>query len=218
MDGSGNGETEYKQSGVALNCPHCRVYVALMVAAIETRGFDERIVWQRAANDEWWIGVCPRCRNGVLVHQRWYKQLPNGEREVLNTFYPAALPSPTAPQIPDEIRRDIDEAKRCFSVGAYRACAVMARRALQTDCIEQGAAKGNLVSQLHELATNGVITKSLKEWGDAVRWVGNDAAHPNGDDVTKEDAEAILTLAEQFMHAVYVAPAIAQGIHARHNP
>jgi hypothetical protein len=90
---------------------------------------------------------------------------------------------------------------------------------LQNACIEQGAtAGGNLVSQLHELAKNGVVTKSLKEWGDAVRWVGNDAAHPNHDDVTKEDAEDILKLAEQFMHVVYVAPAIAKDIQAKRHP
>lgn len=45
---------------------------------------------------------------------------------------------------------------------------------------------------------------------DVVRWIGNDAAHPNKDKVEREDAEDILSLAEQFLQVLYVAPAIAQ--------
>jgi uncharacterized protein DUF4145 len=200
---------EYTQTSVALNCPHCGIYVALIMAP--TRGNDKfPAIWQKAGNDLWWIGICPKCRMGVLAHE---DQQGGGY-----TFYPAELPTSTDNRIPDEIRSDIDEAKRCFSVQAYRASAVMARRAIQAACINQGAKKDNLVAQLHELASNGVITNSLKEWGDAVRWVGNDAAHPNGDEVVKEDAEDILSLAEQFMHTVYVAPAIAQNIRAKRQP
>lgn len=203
------------QTSVALHCPHCGIYVALMQAPT-ARHEDFPAVWQKSGSESWWIGVCPNCRNGVLVYQRELLT-PGNVRPVVHVFYPAALPSPTDEHIPDAIRRALDEAKQCFSVTAYRACAVMARRAMQTACIEQGATKGNLVNQLHELANSGVITKSLKDWGDAVRWVGNDAAHPNGEDVTQEDAEAILRLAEQFMHAVYVAPAIAQDIQAKRH-
>ncbi len=50
----------------------------------------------------------------------------------------------------------------------------------------------------------------MKEWVHVVRWVGNDAAHPGEHEVTKEDAEDILKLAKQFMHVIYVAPAIAR--------
>jgi len=87
----------------------------------------------------------------------------------------------------------------------------MARRAIQSACIDKGADKSEkLVKQIEELADKGVITNDLKEWADVVRWVGNDAAHPKKDKVTKEDAEDILKLAEQFMHVIYVAPAIAK--------
>jgi hypothetical protein len=44
-----------------------------------------------------------------------------------------------------------------------------------------------------------------------VRWVGNDAAHPNDQNVTKEDAEDSLKLAEQFLHILFVTPAIAKA-------
>jgi len=44
-----------------------------------------------------------------------------------------------------------------------------------------------------------------KEWATVVRWVGNDAAHPNKDAVSKEDAEDCLRLAEQFLHVIFVS-------------
>ena len=54
----------------------------------------------------------------------------------------------------------------------------------------------------------------MKEWGHEVRLVGNDAAHPKKPEkdtvVTKEDAEEILQLLEQFTQTLYVAPAIAE--------
>jgi len=66
------------------------------------------------------------------------------------------------------------------------------------------------VDQIEELANEGVITSELKEWAHVVRWVGNDAAHPDSLEVTEEDAEDILKLAEQFLHVLYVTPAIAR--------
>ncbi len=127
------------------------------------------------------------------------------------SIYPYPFPPPTDERIPDYIRKDIDEAKLCFSVGAFRACAVMARRAIENACIDKGASKSKkLHEKISELAEKGIITKDIKEWADVVRWVGNDAAHPGKEMVTKEDAEDILKLAEQFMHVIYVAPAIAK--------
>jgi len=192
---------------VSIYCPHCKQYTSLTPAPVKIsytyRGLrKEDIViagWERSPNDFWWIGVCNCCKNPVLVHN-------HGE-----TVYPHPLPSPTDERIPEHIRKDIDEAKLCFSVNAYRACAVMARRAVQNACIDKGADKSKkLIDQIKELADKGVITNDLKEWADVVRWVGNDAAHPDKNEVTKEDAKDILQLAEQFMHVIYVAPAIAK--------
>jgi hypothetical protein len=86
----------------------------------------------------------------------------------------------------------------------------MARRVTQLACIQKGAGKGDLVDQISELAQSGVITKDIQEWATVVRWIGNDAAHPNKDDVSREDSEDCLRLAEQFVHVIFVTPAIAK--------
>ena len=187
---------------VSIYCPHCHKHTSLKAAPIKykSQGVTKETgaYWQKGDQIIWWLGVCNSCKEPVLV-------LNKGE-----IIYPYPLPSPSDSRIPDNIRADLDEAKICYSVDAYRASAVMSRRAMQSACINKGAVKEKLVEQLNELASKGIITIELKDWADVVRWVGNDAAHPDKQIVTKEDAEDILHLAEQFLHVIYVAPAIAQ--------
>jgi len=192
---------------VSIFCPYCKRYTALTPAHIEVgfKGFYNShtktvpAAWKRSHDDVWWIGICNNCKNPVLVHN------------LGDIVYPTSLPSPTDQRIPEHIKRDIDEAKLCFSVNAYRACAVMARRAIQNACIDKGANRSKkLYEQIEELKNEGIITNHIKEWADLVRWVGNDAAHPDSQEVTKEDAEDVLKLAEQFMNVIYVTPAIAR--------
>lgn len=188
---------------ISIFCPHCQRHTAISVAdAIYENRYTTEAMWLKDEYTTWWIGICNNCQEPVLVKN-------NGQK-----IYPHPLPSPTDTRIPDPMLEDINEAKLCFSIDAYRACAVMARRAMQNACINKGATKKDLVHQIIELQTNGIITKDLKEWADVVRWIGNDAAHPNMDPVQREDAEDILDLAEQFLHVLYVAPAIAQSRRA----
>lgn len=66
------------------------------------------------------------------------------------------------------MHEDLVEAKKCFSVGAWRGTAFMARRAVQNACLDKGAKKGDLVVQIEELQQQGVITKDPKEWATAI--------------------------------------------------
>lgn len=187
---------------VSIYCPHCRRHTALQFAPVEYRTdygtYEFPAIWKTDYENIWWIGVCNYCQKPVLVKNK-------GE-----IIYPNPLPSPTDERIPENIRLDLDEAKQCNSIHAFRACAVMARRAIQSTAIAKGATKEDLVSQINELESNGVITNDLKEWATVVRWVGNDAAHPNKDIVSQEDAEDILNLVEQFLNVIFVTPALAQ--------
>lgn len=195
------------QKGISIYCPHCHRHTSLQPAPVEVeagyRTYNVGAVWKQDYNSLWWIGVCNYCNAPVLVQN-------NGV-----TVYPHPLPQPTDANVPEEIRADLDEAKKCFAVSAWRAAAVMARRAMQSAAIEKGATKKLLVEQIAELAARGKITVDLKEWADAVRWIGNDAAHPGGQPVAREDAEAVLRLAEQFLHVLYVAPAMAKKLREK---
>lgn len=192
---------------LSIYCPHCHRHTSLTPAPVKFKSghseYTSGAFWTKNNQETWWIGVCNACDKPVLV-------LNKGER-----VYPAPLPKPSEQDIPDGIRADLDEAKKCFSAGAYRAAAVMARRTIQVAATDKGATSDRLVTQIHDLKQAGKITADLKEWADAVRWIGNDAAHPTGSPVTQDDAEDVLHLAEQFLHVLYVAPALAAGIKKR---
>ncbi len=192
---------------ISIYCPHCHMHTSLVPAPVEYKcNFNiERVgaIWRQDYNSFWWIGVCNYCGKPVLVH---------GDGD---TVYPQPLPQPTNGDVPEQIRRDLDEAKMCFAVSAWRAVAVMARRAMQSAAIEKGATQDKLRDQIANLATQGKITTDLKELADVVRWVGNDAAHPSGQEVTSEDADDVLRLAEQFLHVLYVTPAIAKKLREK---
>ena len=192
---------------LSIYCPHCHKHTSLTPAPVKYKhghyNYTTSAFWEKDYQNTWWIGVCNACDSPVLV-------LNKGDE-----VFPTPLPKPTSEDIPQAIRSDLDEAKICVSASAYRAAAVMARRAMQVAAKDKGAAEDKLVSQIHELQKSGKITTDLKDWADAVRWVGNDAAHPNGAEVTREDAEDVLHLAEQFLHVLYVAPAVAAGLRKR---
>ena len=188
---------------VSIYCPYCHRHTSLHHTTnrveIASGTYSIPADWQQGENAVWWIGMCNNCRRPVLV-------LNDGSQ-----VYPNPMPSPTDERIPNPMRSDLMEAKMCFSAKAFRGCAVMARRAIEASCIQKGASKNReLYQQIDELKENGVITEDLRKWGHSVRWIANDAAHPDSAEVTEEDAKDILHLAEQFLHVIYVTPEIAE--------
>lgn len=150
------------------------------------------------------IAECNACDFHVLLVR------DRDNRFILNV-YPHPLPKSTDHRIPETIKKDFDEALLCLSVGAIRGAAVLARRAVQNICEEKGISKRDLKDQIDELFSKNVITSDLRDWAHEVRYVGNDAAHPNDNDndVDKNDAEEIIDLLESLCEVLYVAPAKA---------
>ena len=166
----------------------------------------------------WAMAECPSCGNLVLIKMKGDPSIYNMNILDFVEIIPALLPNPTDDRIKREIKIDIDEAKICFSVKAYRACAIMCRRALQTICIDNGANPNkNLDYQIEELFENGTITKKIADWATSVRWVGNDAAHPKNEEVTTDDADRILKLTEQIADNLYVTDALSKEVDKTHK-
>ena len=180
-------------------CPYCHRFTALSVV-ISIHGGNHTYVHKSEKNSKtWWMGMCNNCKEICLV-------VENGER-----VFPHPLPTPTDERIPENLKNELDEAKICFSVGAYRGCAVLARRAIQSCCIDKGSdEEKKLYQQINQIHENRVITEDVKNWATSIRWIGNDAAHPTSNHVNKDEAEDVLKLAEQFLHIVYVTSVIAK--------
>jgi hypothetical protein len=105
--------------------------------------------------------------------------------------------------VPDSITRGHGEALRCFQSNAYTAAAMMCRRTLEAVCQDKQATKGNLAAKLKILQETGVIDARLYEWADALRLVGNDAAHNVEEFMGKEDAKDGLDFTRAIIEYIY---------------
>ena len=188
---------------VSVFCPFCKLFTSLLNPGEPIYCDDDEVSEESwgSARHLWWIGVCNSCRNAMLVRD-------NGD-----IVYPIArgIPNPIDDRVPDLIGQDFDEAQQCFSVNAYRGCAVLARRAIEATCEDKGAKKAStLEAMIDDLHSKQIITKDIAGWAHVVRWIGNDAAHAGSPEVTRDDAIDVLELAKQILHIIYVAPAIAE--------
>jgi len=127
-------------------------------------------------------------------------------------IFPKGSFRPTAPkEVPDEIANDFNEACLVESLSP-KAAGALARRCLQNLLHNQGIKKRNLNDEIEE--TISQLPSHLGNSIDAIRTIGNFAAHPmkyenSGSlvDVEPEEIEWILDVLEQLFDFYYVAPA-----------
>lgn len=182
----------------SIYCPKCKCHTNLIYRA----GYEKPI--DRNKSIYFSVEECNNCEQLFLTIRM------NSKYGGLVRKYPNSLPKSINESIPQEIKTDFEEALLCYSVNAYRGAAALARRTVQLICLDKRADKNKkLYQQIDELFKNGVITKDIQEWAHEVRFLGNDAAHPSKDTVSKDDAKDILDLLESLCEVLYVAPAKA---------
>ncbi|HEX4038077.1 MAG TPA: DUF4145 domain-containing protein [Acidobacteriaceae bacterium] len=72
---------------------------------------------------------------------------------------------------PGPIRAAFEEVVSCFKAKANNASAIMCRKALEGLCAEHG------IERKKKFKDTGVIEARLLEWAEALRNLGNEAAH-----------------------------------------
>ena len=206
-----NFHPQYNQVGASGPCPHCGN--ASYFKPVGTPYIETTHVAMTMCN----AAQCEACKNFVLgVGTR-----PLGQQAIaLQYFYPLGRPNDSVDAaVPANIAADFKEALRCRWIEGFKATVTMCRRAIQASCLGKKADKNKkLVGQIDELAANGVITTSLKDFAHEVRLEGNDGAHPDADgleNVKQKDADDIIEFTREYLHHVYVMPA---KLAARRTP
>jgi Domain of unknown function (DUF4145) len=106
--------------------------------------------------------------------------------------------------IPERLRDEAEQARRCFECRAYTASVVMVRRTLEGLCREHGINQHPLAEALKQMRSQGHLDDRLLEWSDGLRVLGNQGAHYTGQKVSPEDARDALDLAEAMLDYIYV--------------
>ncbi|HEX9658981.1 MAG TPA: DUF4145 domain-containing protein [Rhodothermales bacterium] len=130
---------------------------------------------------------------------------PDDERWMFRkSLYPPE--PPIRAWLPLALRRTIREAEKCMDCGAFLACAVMCRKALDILChhYKAGEPKAPLVQKLKILREREIIDETLAAWAVALREDGNLAAHDPDPGISREDAEYMLQFTHAMLNHVFV--------------
>lgn len=188
-----------------MKCPHCLV------------SFHSNSKWEGLDTDPagWWRvahEICPNtnCKK-IIVHlhvaNRTFLVHPKGVNR-------APLPA----EVDDEnVIEDYNEASNVL-VDSPKASAALSRRCLQHILREKAGVKPtDLNIEIQEVVDSGTLPSDISLNLDAIRTIGNFAAHPiksksSGEivDVEPNEAEWNLEVLEQIIDFYYVRPSIAK--------
>jgi len=197
-----------------MKCPHCLVEF-----------YDDPKYFYIGEDQEGEWGLiyrtCPSCGKLVieLVSANWqyndnkgrYEPVKIDSRVLVRPKVPSRSPVPS--EVPKEFTEDYTEA--CLVIAdSPKASAALSRRCLQHILREKmGVVKGNLADEIEQVISSGKLPSHLAESLDAIRHIGNFAAHPikstsSGEIVPVEPGEAEWTLdvIEALFDFLFVQP------------
>jgi hypothetical protein len=203
-----------------MQCPHC------------LQNFHDTWTYTRIAPDKdnlWGLGftLCPACRRLVVTlgHMIDKHDAVTGGREyapmggTFNLVYPKGISrSPIPSEVPPEFASDYREA--CLVLpDSEKASAALSRRCLQYLLREKaGIKKGDLANEIQQALDSKQLPEYLAEDLEAIRTLGNFAAHPSKStntgeivDVEPKEAEWLLNLLEELFDFYFVQPARAKA-------
>jgi hypothetical protein len=157
--------------------------------------------------------VCPPCGQSVI---RLVQHATNGSRLTEFMVWPRAYSrAPLAPSIPEHLAADYREACAVL-VNSAKASAALSRRCLQHLLRQAADVKpSELSKEIDEVLASRSLPSQLAEAIDAIRNLGNFAAHPvksrnTGEivDVEPGEAEWLLNVLESLFDFYFVQPAL----------
>ncbi len=146
---------------------------------------------------------CPVCNSPILAGS----DLIQVDYDEYNWTKPNRLwPDPIQHidfNIPNIVRRALEDAKKCFQAKVYSATAVMCGKAIEAICVEKTGEK-TLHKGLKSLKDKEIIDSRLYDWGEALRKERNIGAHATEETITKANAQDVLDFAIAICEYIYV--------------
>lgn len=192
-----------------MNCPYCNVRFHWK-AEYEILGGDGDGRRYNVSFD-----LCPECERPIIILCEFALSeygSTSDERNVL--LYPATVVRTVPAKVPEEYTVDFREAHAVLAASP-KASAALSRRCLQHIIREKtGIVRKQLVQEIDEVLKSKQLPTRLAEDLDAIRHVGNFAAHPTKDtntgeilDVEDGEAEWLLAVLEGLFDFYFVQPA-----------
>jgi Domain of unknown function (DUF4145) len=162
--------------------------------------------------------VCALCDRLLLATQE-DESFPDNEPSWSEPerVFPAKQALDFPVQIPEGIRKSLEEARRCLRAEAYEATAVMCGKAIEGLCrhFKAGAYLGTALS---ELKTRGIIDGTLLQWGEELQRHRNIGAHAGEATIGKDDAADLFDFALAMCQYVFVLGEKLRQFRERTDP
>ena len=195
-----------------MRCPHCRVEVHshTMIAGIHPH---HNPIGSEGGKALYWHALsmaCPACDGPVII----LRKAPVGDAESTEWIaYPRNSNRVKAPpEVPGYIAEDFNEAGAVLDISP-KASAALSRRCLQALLREQGFANKDLAPAIQSALESKTLPSGYAADLDAIRNIGNFAAHPMKDELTgtilpvePHEAEWNLEVLEGLFDHYYVQP------------
>jgi hypothetical protein len=199
-----------------MKCPYC--YIGVKLDIKEQFAYADTDYSITNLGKEFIHGICPECKNLVVMLKigkyRWVDdkgEVNEVQQELV--IYPKTVLRIIEPRIPEEYRNAFNEANSVLSVST-KASAALSRRLLQQTLRDKyGIEKHDLSKQIDEFINLPNMPIEISGAVDAIRNVGNFAAHPlkytnTGEIVEIENGEAewLLDVLEELFDFTFVKP------------
>lgn len=220
----------------AMKCPHCNTAFAESFTYSQVVGFSQvtsRTGQAVAPPVAWFAQVqrCPECQEAIIYLRRcqggpqYQNQHPQTWPVTLDFLaYPRSGSRVIPSEVPSPYRDDFSEA--CKVLGdSPKASAALSRRCLQAILRDKGGtSKRDLADQIDEVIQSGKVPPHVQGELDAVRVIGNFAAHPTKSTATGEiieveagEAEWNLDVLESLFEFYFVQPGLTDKRKAALN-
>ena len=166
--------------------------------------------------------ICPPCKRAIISLGKRKRSFMNVEYSLI---YPKTISrSPIPQEVPEDFAIDYKEA--CLVIAdSNKASAALSRRALQHILKEKGGAlKKDLSDQIQEILDGNKLPTYISSSLDAVRHIGNFAAHTMKSKSTGEivdveigEAEWNLDVIEQLFNFYFVQPKLIESKREKLN-
>ena len=143
------------------------------------------------------LARCPRCSEPIVVR---YDEI-EGLGHLVQIF--PAPERPLSRSVPTNIRDGFQEARDCFRAAAYTATALMCRRTLEAIARYHDVNERTLAASLRAMKDRGIIETRLFEWAEALRLVGNEAAHDVVAGIHGQDAQDAVEFTNALLEYLY---------------
>lgn len=188
-----------------MKCPHCQINIHDTSQAHQAPVLGDI--------DQWWLlhFLCPDCKNAIVR----VRHFDSGSIYIYPAYPNKPTLRPVPIEVPDPYKQDFTEACNVLELSP-KASAALSRRNLQAILREKAnTKKKDLADQINEVIATGHLPTHILEGLDAVRNIGNFAAHAikstsTGEIVEVEPGEAEwnLDVLESLFDFYFVQPAL----------